>query len=190
MKTGSNRLYGVAALFADKAELQGAVNRMRQAGLTRYDVFAPSPEGMPELVEQKHSWVPLIALLGGIGGGITGYFFQVWALSLAYPLNIGGRPLHSWPLFIPVTFELTVLGAALSSLVGMLVLNGLPQLHHPVFDVPGFERVTTDHFCLLLSASDPAFDLVSWRDLLSSAQSTNITELYLDPVPRHGEVMR
>ncbi len=190
MNTGLNRLYGVAAIFEDKAELRRAVNRLRQAGLTRYDVFSPSPEGMPELVGQRHSWVPLIVLLGGITGGLTGYFFQVWAMAFAFPFNIGGRPLHSWPLFIPVTFELTVLGAALSGLIGMLVLNGLPRLHHPVFDVPGFERVTTDRFCLLLSASDPAFDLVSWRDLLSSAQARNITELYLDPVTRRGEVAR
>jgi Protein of unknown function (DUF3341) len=188
MKSPGNRLYGVAAMFSERTSLEKTVQHLRVSGLQRIDVFAPSPEGLPQLVGARGSLVPLFVLLGGITGGTTGYLFQLWALGPAYPLNIGGRPLHSWPLFIPVTFELTVLGAALSGLISMLLLNGLPRLHHPIFDVPGFERVSTDSYCLLVLASDPAFETVNWREILKECQPDNVTEIHQDPVARHGEI--
>jgi hypothetical protein len=190
MKMPGQELYGVAAMFSKKEQLETAVHRLQTAGLQRLDVFSPSPEGMPELIGQRGSLVPVFVLLGGITGGLTGYFFQLWALAFAYPLNIGGRPLHSWPLFIPVTFELTILGAALFGVVSALALNGLPRLHHPVFDVPGFERVSTDRYCLLILATDPAFEVVPWRNLLNAQDPIRVTELYNSSVPRRGEIAR
>jgi hypothetical protein len=99
-------------------------------------------------------------LAGGLFGGLTGYFLQLWGVGVNFPFNIGGRPLNSWPLFIPITFELTILGGAIAGVLSLFFLNGLPRLNHPLFAVPGFERVTSDAFFLCVMSSDPSFDPV------------------------------
>jgi hypothetical protein len=121
--------------------------------------------------------VPLICLLGGLAGGVGGFFFQYWAAAIAYPLNIGGRPFNSWPAFIPVTFELTILGAALSAVLGMLALNKLPQPHHPVFNVPRFTHASSDRFFVCIESEDPKFHLAESARLLQELHAHHVTEV-------------
>src|SRR5260370_8454017 len=138
---------GVMGEFATPEELIHAVEKVREAGYRRLDAYAPFPvEGLSEARGLKRTLVPFIPLLGGLTGGLGGFYLQYWASAITYPLDIGGRPLNSWPAFIPVTFELTVLGAALSAVFGMLALNGLPQPNHPVFNVPRFTLASSDRF--------------------------------------------
>src|SRR6185369_15156856 len=135
----SPRVYGVLAEFAGPSELTHAVRQAREAGYTRLDAYTPfAVEGVNEALGLHRNWLPLLVLLGGITGAVGGYFMQYYASVISYPVNIGGRPLHSWPMFIPVTFELTILAAAFAAVLGMLALNGLPRPHHPLFNVPEF----------------------------------------------------
>jgi hypothetical protein len=154
---GNVRLYGVLAEFATADDLLEAVRRARQAGFA-VEAYAPfAIEGMPEAIGFPRNRVPLVTLIGGIFGGGGAYFLQWYSAVVDYPLNIGGRPLHSWPSFIPVTFEMAILGAALAAVFGMLLMNGLPRLRHPLFDVPDFELVSRNRFFLCLRAQ-AAFD--------------------------------
>jgi hypothetical protein len=150
--------YGVMAEFATPQALLAAVN----AATRRYrDVDAHTPfvvEGLADALGFTRNRVAAVTLAGGIAGGVGAYFLQWYSAVIDYPFNAGGRPVHSWPSFIPATFELTVLGAALAAFFGFLVLNGLPRLNHPVFDVPGFDLVSRDRFFLCIRATDPAFD--------------------------------
>src|SRR5207247_6674636 len=124
----------------------------------------------------RRAVVPLIVLFGGIGGGAGGYFMQWFAMAADYPLNVGGRPFHSWPSFVPITFELTVLCAALAGFIGMLALNRLPQPHHPLFAAPGFERATRDRFFLCIEACDANFTRDATRRFLASLQPLAVRE--------------
>ena len=121
--------------------------------------------------------VPLVALLGGLAGGVGVYFLQWYTAVVDYPIDVGGRPLHSWPAFIPATFELTILGAALAAFFGLLVLSGLPQLHHPMFDAQAFDLASTDRFFVGVRASDPAFDREAARRFLEALDAIAIIEV-------------
>jgi len=174
MKT---RLYGLVAEFEHHEDLLEAARGACRAGYRCMDGFAPFPvEGLPEALGRKRSRMPAIFLTGGILGGLGAYFMQWYANVVSYPINIGGRPLHSWPAFVPITFELTVLGAALSGFFATLALNGLPRLHHPVFGVPGFERASVDRFFLCIEAADPQFDPVGTRRFLEGLHPSHIEE--------------
>ncbi|HEY1381509.1 MAG TPA: DUF3341 domain-containing protein, partial [Gemmataceae bacterium] len=132
-------VYGVVAEFDNPTALVVAANRTREAGYTRFEAYAPFPiEDLVEAIGHPRTRVPLIVFLGGLIGGLTGYALQYVTAVVTYPLNIGGRPYHSWPMFIPVTFECTILGAALAAVLGMLALNGLPMPYHPLFHMPRF----------------------------------------------------
>src|SRR5260221_5136824 len=143
-----SHIYGVVAEFPCKQDLSTEVEQAREADYRRIEAYTRFPvEGLSEALALKRNNVPLITLIGGMTGGLGGFFFQYWVCVLAYPLNIGGRPLNSWPAFIPVTFELTVLAPALSAVFGILALTGLPRPHHPLFNVQRFvKHATSDRF--------------------------------------------
>ncbi len=157
------------AEFDDPNALVAAAHRAHAEGYRRMDAYSPFPiEELHEALGEDHSRLPLIVLIGGLVGGIGGYTLQWWASTMAYPLNVGGRPLHSWPAFIPVTFECTILVAALAAVLGMLALNGLPEPYHPVFNVPRFALASRNRFFLCVEARDPKFDLEETRRFLET----------------------
>ena len=171
-------IYGVMAEFDDPQSLVEAANAVREAGYTRIDAYTPFPvEGLSEAIGFHHSRLPMIVLTGGIIGAIAGFGMQYYASVIAYPLNIGGRPLNSWPAFIPITFEMTILFAALSAVLGMLALNGLPEPYHPVFNVPRFAFASRDQFFLCIESRDPKFDATRARDLLQSLRPLEVNDV-------------
>jgi Protein of unknown function (DUF3341) len=174
-----SHIYGVVAEFVTPEDLIHAVEKTREAGYRRIEAYTPFPvEGLAEALALKRNNVPLITLIGGLTGGLGGFFFQYWVSVVAYAENIGGRPLNSWPAFIPVTFELTVLGAALSAVFGMLALNGLPRPHHPLFNVHRFAKhATSDRFFLCIEARDPKFALADASRFLHGLKATHISEV-------------
>lgn len=171
-------LYGVMAEFEQAEELVAAARRARAAGFTRLDAYTPFPiHDLPAAVGFERTWLPWLVFFGGLAGGLTGYFMQYYASAVAYPLNVGGRPPHSWPAFIPVTFEMTVLFAALTAVLGMLALNGLPQPHHPVFNVPRFALASRDRFFLVIQARDPKFEHGQVRAFLESLRPHEVFDI-------------
>ena len=178
MNEQSSRIYGVMGEFETARQLVEAAEKTREAGFSKFDTYAPFPvEGLSEAMGLKRSWVPFVTLVGGLLGGLSGFFFQVWVNVSSYPVNIGGRSPNSWPAFIPVTFELTVLGASIFSVVGMIAMNKLPQPHHPVFNVERFTRASIDRFFLCIEATDPKFDLAANMKFLQSIRAQNVTEV-------------
>ena len=174
----SGKLYGLLAEFATADALLAATRKMREAGYRAVEAYSPFPvEGLAEAAGFGRNHVPLLALLGGIAGGGATYFMQWYSAVIDYPLNIGGRPLHSWPSFIPATFEMTILGAAVATVLGMLVLNGLPALRHPLFDEPAFDHASRNRFYLCLLARDPAFDAERDKALLQELQPLLVREV-------------
>lgn len=171
-------IYGLLAEFDTPAALLAATSRVREEGYRRMDAYTPFPvEGLAAALGFRHTRVPLITLIGGILGGLAGYSMQYWISAVEYPLNVGGRPLNSWPAFIPVTFELSILGAALAAVLGMLALNGLPMPYHPVFHVPRFALASRDRFFLCMESTDPKFDHQQTRRLLESLGSRAVSDV-------------
>lgn len=172
-----NEPYGLMAEFSTHEELVRAAEKAYAHGFRKMDGFAPFPvEGLAEALGKK-TRLPLLVLLGGIVGGVGAYFMEWYADVVSYPINIGGRPLNSWPAFVPITFELTVLGAALSAFFFSLGLNGLPRPYHPVFNVPEFERASQDRFFLCIEASDRNFNPEQTRQFLQSLNPLMIAEV-------------
>ena len=162
-------LYGLMAEFEKPEAVVAAASRAYAQGFRRMDAYTPFPvEGLSQAIGFHHNRVPLLVLLGGLFGCVGGYLLQVWAMVWSYPLNIGGRPLNSWPAFIPVTFELTILCAALTAVFGMLALNGLPMPYHPVFNVPRFALASRSRFFLCIESRDPLFAAETTRAFLRS----------------------
>ncbi|MGB6430417.1 MAG: DUF3341 domain-containing protein [Candidatus Acidiferrales bacterium] len=172
------RIYGLLAEFEQPEQLLAAAHRAREAGYRRMDAYTPFPvEGLAEALGRHHTFVPLITLIGGIAGGSGGFALQYWVSKIAYPINVGGRPFNSWPAFIPVTFEMTILGAALSAVLGMLALNGLPMPYHPLFNEPRFALASRDRFFLCVEARDRRFDLAETRRLLETLTPRAVMEV-------------
>jgi hypothetical protein len=172
------KLFGLLAEFDDHHQLLAAAERAYVEGYRKLDAYSPFPvEGLAEAIGRGHTIVPLLTLLGGMIGGLGGYFMQWYAMARLYPLNVGGRPRHSWPNFIPITFELTILVAAITAFVAVLVLNRLPQPHHPVFNVPEFQRASIDRFFLSIEAADAKFDRAATRRFLESLKPLKVTEV-------------
>lgn len=172
-------LHGLMARFDGPDQLLTATEKVREEGYREIDAYTPYPiEDLSEMVEDhRRSKVPLVTLVGGIIGGLTGFFLQYWTQVYVYPMNVGGRPHNSWPSFIVVTFEMTILFAALSAVVGMILLNGLPRPYHPVFNVEGFDAASRDGFFLVVQAEDPEFERGRTEELLNRLNAREVWEV-------------
>lgn len=171
-------LHGLLAEFTSQRDVLAAAQRARAEGYGCMDAYTPFPvESLAEVIGCRPTAIPLIVLIGGAVGALGGYFMEWYAMAVDYPINIGGRPFNSWPAYIPITFELLVLCAAISAVIGMLALNRLPRLHHPVFSAPGFERASTDRFFLCIEAQDPKFDVSGTRRFLERFHPVSLMEV-------------
>jgi hypothetical protein len=170
--------YGLLAEFRDPSALVTAARRTTEAGYRQVDAFTPFPvHGLDEALKFTDRRLPLLVLTAGVIGGLTGFGLQTWIHTMAYPLNYGGKPYFSWPAFIPVTFELTVLFAAFAAVFGMIALNGLPRPHHPVFNAPRFALASRDRFFLVIEATDPKFDRSATRAFLNGLDADEVVEV-------------
>jgi hypothetical protein len=171
-------LHGLMAEFDDPKALVAATAAAYEQGYRQMDAYSPIPiEELSEAMGIHRTAVPAIVLLGGIVGGLTGYGLQYWVSVIAYPINVAGRPFNSVPSFVPVTFELTILFAALTAVFGMIALNRLPTLYHPVFNVPRFALATRDRFFLCIETADPKFDMQATREFLESFAPREVSEV-------------
>jgi hypothetical protein len=163
----------------DKPEaLLAATRRAYEEGYRKMDAYTPYPiEELSEALGFRRNRLPLIVLIGGLLGAIGGYGLMYWTSVIDYPINVGGRPFNSWPSFIPITFETTVLIASLSAVLGLLALNGLPMPNHPVFNTPNFEMASRDRFFLCIEADDPRFDHERTKDFLKSLNAREVTDV-------------
>jgi hypothetical protein len=170
--------YGLMAEFETAESLVAAARRVYAEGYRRMDAYTPLPvEGLAEAIGKDRTWIPFIVLLGGLTGCIGGFSLQYWIATLDYPINVGGRPLNSWPSFIPVTFELTILAAALSAIIGLFFVCRLPRPYHPVFTVAQFGKATEDRFFLCIEAEDPRFHPEETRRLLGSLSPREVYDV-------------
>ena len=171
-------LYGLMASFESSEELREATRRVVDEGYAQVETFSPFPiEEIDDIVGRRARLVPTFVLLGALFGASAAYLMMYGSWVWDYPINIGGRPMHSWPAYIPITFEMGVLFGAFSGVIGMLVLNRLPRLHHPVFEVPGFERATSDRFFLLIEAEDERFEADETRKFLAALEPLTVAEV-------------
>jgi hypothetical protein len=171
-------IYGLMAEFEQPAEIVAAAEAARTAGYKLMDAYTPFPvEGLSEAIGFHRTRLPLIIFIGGLLGCIGGFYMQYWCSAVNYPINVGGRPLNSWPMFIPVTFEMTILSAATAAVVGLFALNGLPMPYHPVFNVPQFALASRNRFFLCIQAKDVNFDLTGTRNFLAELKPHAIYEV-------------
>ena len=174
----AENLYGLLAEFDGPDELLKAAKDAYAEGYRKMDAYSPMPiHDLSESMGYDKHRVPTIVLICALLGACSGFGLQYWVSVIDYPLNVGGRPLLSWPSFIPVTFELGVLFSAFGALIGMLILNGLPRPYHPVFNVPNFERASGDGFFLCIEAEDPKFDISKTRAFLESLKAKKVDDV-------------
>jgi hypothetical protein len=174
--SGRPTIYGLMAEFETPHALVDAARRAHHEGYRKLDAYSPVPiEELHDALHMHDERLPKMVMIGGILGGLGGYSLQYWAATMAYPMNVGGRPLHSWPTFIPVTFETTILAAALTAVLGMLALNGLPQPFHPVFNVPRFALASRNRFFLCIESRDPKFNLDTTRKFLETLGAREVS---------------
>ena len=168
------------AEFDSPEKLLVAARSARERGFVKMDAYTPIPvDGLTEALDHPRTRLQSLVFVCGLLGCATGFLMCYYLMKIDYPIDVGGRPLNSWPMFIPVTFELTILFAALAAVIGMLALNGLPRPNHPVFNVPEFERASRDRFFLCLEASDPRFENASAREFLQSLHPLSVAEVAL-----------
>ena len=172
------KIYGLMAEFGSVDTVIAAAHRVHAAGYRKIDAYSPFPlEELSEAIGFEKNGVALVCLVGGLLGCSAAYVLQWWINTIAYPVNIGGRPFHSWPSFIIVSFEMTILFSGLSAVFGMLALNGLPQPYHPVFNVPQFDAASRDRFFIVIFSSDRNYDPVSTRKFLESLSPLSVAEV-------------
>jgi hypothetical protein len=182
-------IHGVLAEFATPAAILQATRQARQAGYTHMDAYTPYPvEGVADELGLKRTRIPFVVLMAALVGAAAGFFMQYWTMAVDYPLNVGGRPLNSWPVFLPITFEVMVLVAGFAALLGMLLLNGLPQPYHPVFNVARFVEANAHHFFLCIEADDPKFDREAVKQFLAGLGPSEVLEVphYEDAVAQEA----
>ena len=171
-------IYGMMAEFDSAQDLVAAARKTHEAGYRKLDAYSPFPvEELAEAIGFHKNRVPLVTLIGALIGGIGGYLMQYWIAVISYPINVGGRPPHSWPAFIVVTFEMTILFGGISAVFGMLALNGLPMPYHPVFNVPRFAMATKDRFFLIIFSTDPKYQAGEVRKFLEGFKPRSISEV-------------
>lgn len=171
-------IYGVMAEFDSPSALVSATRAARAKGYRKLDAYSPFPiEELTDALHLHKNKLPLIVLAGGIIGGLTGFFLQYWIAVVYFPINIAGRPLNSWPSFIIITFELTILFASLSAVLGMMALCGLPMPYHPVFNVPRFSAASRNRFFLCIEAADPLFDPAKTSEFLGTLEPREVSEV-------------
>ena len=174
----SAALHGLAAEYEAPEQVLAAARAAHEAGYRQMDAYTPYPvEGLDGALGQAPSKLGFVVLLVGISGVLLGFLMQWWATVEFYPMNVGGRPLNSWPNFIVITFEITVLLSALTAAFFMLARNGLPSLYHSIFNAPGFERASRDRFFLCIESSDPRFDRVDTRSFLERTDALSVNEV-------------
>lgn len=178
--SGDKRVYGLVAEFDSPQSLMSGVKKAYQSGYRRMDAYSPFPiEGLAEAMGFTHNRLPLLVLIGGVVGLVGGYALAYWTSVIDYPINVAGRPFHSWPAFLPVVFETTVLVAAFTAVFGMLALNGLPQPYHPVFNAPNFALASKDRFFLVIETADLLFDEAKTRQFLEGLDARQVSEVEL-----------
>jgi hypothetical protein len=179
-RLSEDQLYGLLAEFETPEDLVDATLHLRMQGYRRLEGHAPFPvDGLAEALGFEERKLPFIAFAGGAVGGVAGLFLQWYLNAYDFPINVGGRPLDAWPAFAIPAFEMTVLGAVLAVVLGMLWLNGLPRLYHPLFNAPHYARVTRDRFMLSVEQDDPCFDRQDTRQLLEQLGAAFIEEVPL-----------
>ena len=171
-------IYGLAAEFDSPSGLVNAARAAREKGYRKLDAYSPFPiEDLTEALHLHKNRLPLIVLLGGIFGGLAGYLLQYYVTVVYFPINVAGRPLHSWPAYIIITFEMTILVAAISAVLGLLALCGLPMPYHPMFNVPRFALASRNRFFLCIEASDPLFDPRGTSQFLETLEPREVSEV-------------
>ena len=171
-------VYGVMAEFEDPTSLVNATRAAYENGYRKLDAYTPFPiEELNEILHLHKNKLPLIVLLGGLTGTVTAYLMQYFVAVIYFPINVGGRPLHSWPSFIIITFELTILFGSFAAFFGLLALCGLPMPYHPVFNVPRFSAASRDRFFLCIEATDPLFDSKKTAGFLEKLEAKEVSEV-------------
>jgi hypothetical protein len=171
-------IYGLMAEFETPTALVAAARAAREKGYRKLDAYSPFPiEELTDALHLHHNKLPLIVLLGGIVGGLAGYLLQYYVTVIYFPINIAGRPLHSWPSYIVITFETTILFAAISAVLGMLALCGLPMPYHPTFNVPRFALASRNRFFLCIESRDPLFDRATTIQFLETLEPREVSEV-------------
>jgi hypothetical protein len=168
--------YGVIAMFLQPELVVAAAKAAYARGYRRVEAYSPMPvDGLSEALGFRRNALPLVVFIAGLCGGVGGLFLQWFASAVHYPIIVAGRPFASWPAFIPITFELTILVAAFGAVFGMLALNGLPRPHHPIFNAPNFALASRSRFFLCIQAVDPLFDLEQTREFLSGLGAKEVS---------------
>lgn len=171
-------IYGLMAEFDNPTDLVNATRAAREKGYRRLDAYSPFPiEELSDALHLHKNRLPLIVLAGGILGGLSGYLLQYYVTVIYFPINIAGRPLHSWPAYIIITFEMTILFAAISAVLGLLGLCGLPEPYHPTFNVPRFALASRNRFFLCIESRDPLFDRSGTCAFLESFEPREVSEV-------------
>ncbi|MCL4217589.1 MAG: DUF3341 domain-containing protein [Candidatus Hydrogenedentes bacterium] len=174
-ETAQTKVHGITAEFNDPDELVAAAKKAYAAGYRKMEGYSPFPvHGLAEAIGFHKTGVPPLVLAGGLTGATAGFAFQYWCSNIAYAVNVGGKPMVSWPAWIPITFELGILFAAFASAFGMLALNGFPRPYHPIFNAVNFERATRDGFFICIESDDEKFDETATTEFLESLNPVHV----------------